>query len=83
MQIPKLTPGNWSHSRHSRHRPTAVLGSQPGGAGFQAKRGREKPLLNMNHNYKGRRGGRMPPAGRMLGLKTSDPSIFHRFEAQR
>lgn len=32
----------WSRGRHSRHRPAAVLGSQPCWAGFQAKRGREK-----------------------------------------
>lgn len=72
----------WSHSRHSRHRQTAVLGSQPGGAGFQAKGGREKPVLNRKRNCKGRRGGRMPSAGRMPGLRTSDPSVFQRFEAR-
>lgn len=83
MQIPKLTLGDWSRSRHRQHRPAAVLGSQPGEAGFQAKRGREKPLLNRKRNSKGRRGGRMPSAGRRLGLKTTDPSIFQRFEAQR
>lgn len=56
-----------ARSRHSRHRPTAVLGSQPAGAGFQAKRGREKPLLNRKCNCKGRRGGEDAVRGEHAG----------------
>lgn len=69
MQIPKLTLGDSSGSRHSRHRLRAVLGSQPGGAAFQAKRGREKPLLNRKPNWKAGEVGGCSPRGACWALK--------------
>lgn len=81
MQTPKLVNlGCSGHSGHGWHRQPSVLGSGPrsasGGAGFQAEREEKKaPFFNRKRDCK-RHKSREDTAGRMLGLKTTHPSIF-------